>query len=354
MRTIAIAVVLSMIAAAPILAQFEETITVSRALVDVRVTDDRGNPVTGLTADDFIVKIGDTPARVESLTYIDESLAAWSDEMAGEMAATTGDATPSAGERTEPAPQSLTKGRLFVVFVQTDFARNQSRVAGQMHFNRYAGHFIESLLPDDRVAVFSFDSHLKFRLDFTSDKESVADAIRRALLIDEPPPPPIVHNPALASRLDRDAMKRVTNSESALLLVGNALMPIDGPKNLILMGWGLGERTPTGVSMRPEWTAARHALDAARATIFAFDTTIADYHDLELGLQTAAQQTGGFYAKTHNFPELGLQRLERTLTARYELELRLPASLQPGTHDLTIRLNRRNATILAPTTVTSR
>jgi VWFA-related protein len=282
MRTIAIAFVLSMIAAAPALAQFEETITVARVLVDVRVTDDRGNPVTGLTPDDFIVKIGDAPARVESATFIDESLAAYSDDMAGEMAAAPADAT----EPIDPqAPQSLTKGRLFIVFVQTDFARNQSRVAGQMHFNRYAGHFIESLLPDDRVAVFSFDSHLKFRLDFTSDKEIVADAIRRALLIDEPPPPPIVHTPALASRLDRDAMKRVTSSESALLLVGNALMPIDGPKNLILMGWGLGERTPTG---------------------------------------------------------------------RYELEIRLPASITPGTHDLTIRTKRRNTTILAPSTITSR
>ena len=40
---------------------------------------------------------------------------------------------------------------------------------------------------------------IKFQLDFTSDKKTVADAIRRSLLIDEPPPPPIVYSPALAS-----------------------------------------------------------------------------------------------------------------------------------------------------------
>ena len=341
MRTLAIGCAISLIAAASAFAQFEETITVSRVLVDARVTDSRGVPLRGLTPDDFIVKIGGAPSRVQSVTFIDEATN-WIDKTSSPIPEEPGDL---------PDAQ---RGRLFVVFVQTDFARNASRVSGQMHFNRYARHFIESLLPDDRVAVLSFDSHLKFRLDFTSDKETVANAIYSSLRIDQPPPPPTVHTPALASRLDRDAMKRVVSSEAALLLIGNALIPIEGPKNLLLLGWGLGERTPMGVSMRPEWTAARRALDLARTTLFAFDTSVADYHDLELGLQTAAQQTGGFYAKTHNFPEMGLERLERTLTARYEIELRVPSSLKPGTHDLTITVKRRGAVVLAPRSVVAR
>jgi len=342
MRALTIGWVMSLVITASALAQFEETITVSRVLVDVRVTDDRGKPLTGLTPQDFIVTIGGAPASVESATFIDET-GAWFDE-----------ALASTSDVAELAPEPR-KGRLFIVFVQTDFARNASRVSGQMHFNRYAERFIEALLPDDRVAVFSFDSHLEFQLDFTSDKEIVADAVRRSLLIAEPPPPPIVHSPALASRLDREAMKRAVHSEAALLLIGNALIPIEGPKNLLLLGWGLGERKPTGiVTMRPEWTAARRALDAARVTLFAFDTSVADYHDLEHGLQTAAKQTGGFYAKTHLFPEIGLERLEQTLRARYELELRVPASLKAGTHELTIRIKRRGVTILAPTSVVVR
>ena len=341
MRTLTIGCAMSLLAAASAFAQFGETITVSRVLVDVRVTDHRGVPLRDLTPDDFIVKIGDAASRVESVTFIDETTN-WIDEPAF---------IPNETGNIQPEPH---RGRLFIVFVQTDFARNATRVSGQMHFNRYAEHFIESLQPDDRVAVFSFDSHLKFRLDFTSDKEVVANTIYRSLRIDEPPPPPIVHSPALAARLDRDAMKRVASSEAALLLIGNALIPIQGPKNLLLLGWGLGERTPMGVAMRREWTAARRALDAARVTLFAFDTSVADYHDLEIGLQTAAKQTGGFYAKTHIFPEIGLERLERTLTARYELELRVPASLKPGTHDLDIRVKRRGATVLAPSSIVAR
>ena len=342
MRTLAIGCAMSLLAGASAFAQFEETITVSRVLVDVRVTDSRGVPLRGLTPDDFIVKIGEAASQVQSVTFIDETTN-WIDKTSSAIPEEPGDLPP------DEQP-----GRLFVVFVQTDFARNASRVSGQMHFNRYAKHFIESLLPDDRVAVLSFDSHLKFRLDFTSDKETVANAIYGSLRIDEPPPPPTVHTPALAARLDRDAMKRVVSSEAALLLVGNALIPIQGPKNLLLLGWGLGERTPMGVTMRPEWTAARRALDLARTTLFAFDTSVADYHDLELGLQTAAHQTGGFYAKTHIFPEMGLERLERTLTARYELELRLSSTLKPGTHDLTITVKRRGAVVLAPSSVVAR
>ncbi len=350
MRTLAIGCAMSLMTAASAPAQpnaqFEETITVSRVLVDVRVTDSRGAPLRGLKPDDFTVRIGDAASRVESVTFIDEATN-WIDETSSPIPEEPVDQQP-------PAQPDAQSGRLFVVFVQTDFARNATRVSGQMHFNRYARHFIESLLPDDRVAVLSFDSHLKFRLDFTSDKEAVADAIIGSLRIDEPPVPPIVHTPALASRLDREAMKRVVSSEAALLLIGNALIPIQGPKNLLLLGWGLGERGPLGVTMRREWTAARRALDAARVTLFAFDTSVADYHDLEIGLQTAAEQTGGFYAKTHIFPEIGLERLERTLTARYELELRVPPSLKPGTHDLTITVKRRGAVVLAPSSVIAR
>jgi hypothetical protein len=149
-------------------------------------------------------------------------------------------------------------------------------------------------------------------------------------------------------------MKRAVNSESALLLIANALIPIDGPKNLILIGWGLGERFGGMVMMKREWLPARRALDASRTTVFAFDTTYADGHDLEFGLRTAAKQTGGFYAKTNVFAKNGLERLQRTLTGRYELELRLPAALKAGTHTLTIRVRRRGAVILAPSSITAR
>ena len=326
-------------------AQLEETITVSRVVVDARVTEYAGEPITELTAADFDVRIGRKRAIVESAEWID-------DTVGGSPAAIDASSSVSVIRDSAQSPAvHRPPGRLVVLFIQTDFGRDASRVHGQLKFLQYAEDLLETFGPDDRVAVFSFDSHLKFRLDFSSDREAVLEAMRAAISIDRPPEPPVVPSPSLASHLARDDMRRAAHSETGLLVVANALRGIPGPKTILLLGWGLGERTMGRVSMKRQWKAARAALDAARASIFALDTTYADYHDLEIGLSAAAEQTGGFYAKTHIFPRIAIERLQRTLSGHYELTLRAVEELEPGTKNLTVRVRRRGATVLAPTTV---
>jgi VWFA-related protein len=323
--------------------QYEETITVQRVLVDMRVTSYEGEQITDLTPADFTVKIGGKRAEIEALEWIDdtkvEPLVDSTVEPENDMAALAAPRKP--------------RGRLFVVFVQTDFARNNFRVVGQMSFNHYADGFIDSLQPEDRVAVFSFDSHLKFRRDFTNDKEDLKRVIRESIRIDFPPPPPVVESPSLAARLDREKMKRATSSETGLAIIANALSSIDGPKSLLLLGWGLGRYSRGAVWMVPEWKAARAALDNARVAIFSLDTAWADYHDLEIGMQAASEETGGFYEKTFRFPKAAIARLQRTLEGRYEMTLRVPAQLKPGTYKLDVRVKRRGVTVLAPSNVIS-
>lgn len=339
-----LALMLSAVLAAPLQeAQLQETITVTRILADVRVTDDDGEPVMNLTAADFKARIAGRKAVVESVEWVaDTASAALIQEALSEE--------PAADAPVPDVPPQP-RGRLIVLFVQTDFTRDRLRTEGQLKFLHFAEGMVESFEPEDRLAVFSFDSHLKFRLDFTSDKEKVRDALRGAIYIDEPKTPPIVPSPALFSRLDRDEMKRAASSETALHLIGNALRPIPGPKSLILLGWGLGHRTPIGLRMEKEWAPALYVLDAARVSIFALDTTNADYHDLEAGLQTAAAQTGGFYAKTHLFPQIAVNRLQRALSGHYEIELRPERELALGSQSLDLRVRRRGLTVLAPSSV---
>jgi VWFA-related protein len=329
-------------------AQVNEFIEVVRILLDVRVTKADGDPILGLTAEDFDVRIAGNRVTVESVRWVDESAGI---EISPRTASVT--STPSE-DATEAARLEQKRGRLIVVFIQTDHARETPRVAGQLNFRRHAEALMDSFAPEDRIAVFSFDSHLKFRLDFTSDKDKVKEQIRAAIRTDIPPPPPLVPNPSLASRLNRASMKAAGNSETALLHVGNALRGIEGPKTLLLMGWGLGVRSGGRVHMRPTWKAARNALDASRTTIFAFDTTVADYHDLQVGLMGAAEETGGFYAKTHLFPATAVDRLQRTLAGHYELELRRPAQLKRGTHAVRVSVKDRNAAVMAPQSYTDR
>lgn len=328
----------ALLAASAASAQYQESIDVVRILFDVRVTEYSGDPILGLEPKDFNVTIGGKRVQVESVRWVDETN--------GIAISAAGVTTPGQGEGGEVVEQK--RGRLIVVFIQTDFAREKPRVAGQLGFLSHAEMLMDSFAPEDRVAVFSFDSHLKFRLDFTSDKEKVKEQLRAAIRTDIPPPPPIVPNPALASRLDPDEMRKAASSETALVLIGNALRSIDGPKTLLLMGWGLGVRSGGRVHMRPQWVVARHALDASRTSIFALDTTVADYHDLEVGLIKAAEETGGFYAKTHLFPRIAIDRLQRTLSGHYELELRRPDALPRGTHPVIVTIKNRSALVLAP------
>src|SRR5579872_599197 len=243
---------------------FQEKIVVERILVDARVTDLKGNPVLGLTPADFEVRIDGKAASVASVDWIPETAAA--------RALADIDQPKQVEVNTSmdvPAPQ----GRLFIFFFQTDFARNVSRVAGQMEILQRIDDFLDFLEPEDRVAVLSFDSHLKFRLDFSDDKHQIAAAMLDALLINEPNPPPIVPMPSLRRLLDPAAMKKAATSEEALLLVGNALQPIPGPKSLILFGWGLGQLMGGEVWMGRAYVPARTALEAARVSVFSLDFT---------------------------------------------------------------------------------
>ncbi|HEX7419987.1 MAG TPA: VWA domain-containing protein [Thermoanaerobaculia bacterium] len=320
----------------PLAAQVQEQITVERILVDARVTDYNGDMILGLTPSDFTVKIDGKIANVESVEWIPETAA--QREIAG-----MDDAAPAVTTTNADVP----KGRLFIYFIQTDFARNTARVSGQMSFLSYADQMIDDLEEGDRAAVFSFDSHMKFRLDFTDDKRALKDAMRSSMLTDEPPVPQIVPNPSLARRLDREQMKKCTSSDEAFILVANAVRPIPGPKSMILFGWGLGERSGGAVVMNRKYPIALYALETSRVTVFAIDTTEADYHDLEMGLKQAAGDTGGLYARAFRFPQLAVNRVQKALAGHYELEVRKPDLKNRGNHVIEVSVNRRKAYVMA-------
>ena len=171
-----------------------------------------------------------------------------------------------------------------------------------------------------------------------------------ALLVNEPNAPPIVPMPSLRSHLEPAALKETKSSEEALLLLGNAMRPIPGPKSLILFGWGLGRLSGGRVWMERPYPAARQALEGARVSVFSLDFTQADYHTLEVGLGKVSDDTGGFYAKTFRFPDIAIQKLQKTLTGHYELEVRKPETPVKGMHSIEVSVNRRDVEVLSRTT----
>ena len=127
-------------------------------------------------------------------------------------------------------------------------------------------------LPTDRVAVLSYDSHLKLRLDFTNDRAAIHRALFETLKIggapDPPPPSPF---PSLAAHFDVEAARKASSVEKGLFVTAQALEKIPGGKVMLFLGWGLHvNRAPVDA----RWNAlAINALQQARVNVFTLDIT---------------------------------------------------------------------------------
>jgi len=320
--------------------RIDETIEVRRIIVDTRVLDINNEIITDLQADDFRVLVDGKEAPIESVSWI-------GDEVSAEEVFVDEDGHESKGTVIPPP------GRLFVLFVQTDFARNSHRVVGEMGVIASFHAFVEMLQPNDRVALLSFDSHLKLRLDFTTDRAQLERMFPTVLAIDQPPPPQPVEPPSLAALLDPKEMLYAPTSERALILIARALRQVEGPKHLLLLGWGMGDRMPGGAPVQtPDTLRAAGELAAARVTVCAFNFGLNG--QLSVGLMKVAADTGGFYSGSPAASPLSgmeirfLPRLEAFLYGHYEIEIRSPVAAVAGKlHRLDVRVKKKGLTVIA-------
>ncbi len=302
-----------------------ERVEVPRVVIDARVVDHRGDPILGLSAADFRVLVDGLPATLESVEWVSGTVP-YAEGLSPEVAAATG------GPVAPP-------GRLIVFFFQADFA--SVRLSGLMHMKYRAIQMLSALQPGDRIAVVSFDSHLKLRQDFTNDREKIIAAIHDAIRFGPEPdlkPGPF---PSLAASFDRAAARRAAEPETGLLVLAKALQALPGAKSLAYFGWGLGHLARPWVIMGRDYEEARRVLERARVAVVAIDVTNADFHDLEAGMQRVAADTGGFYVKTNNFPGQAITRLEGAIAGHYVLVIVKPERPR-GEHAITVELTSRH------------
>jgi VWFA-related protein len=332
--------------------RFAERVDVSRVIVDVRVTDNRGGPIVDLVVEDFAVKIDGKAARVESARWVGGSEPRTVGEERGASAA------PMSDDLSSP-------GRLIVFVFQKNW--EGFRIRGLMEMLRQAGYFLDTLTPADRVAILSFDSHLKIWVDFTNDLKPLRRVLNRGILMEDPPPVQEAAPISLVARLSQSRGQRTYNIEKGLRLIAEALEPLPGSKALVLFGHGFGRFNPglssalletSIVDMENGYEETVRALVASRASVFSLDVTRADYHSLELGLQRISEETGGFYERTHLFPEIAMKKLAGALAGYYVLLVEKPVAEPPAsakapagdrTHRVEVELTRRKGNVYAKT-----
>lgn len=296
---------------------FGTVVEVSRIVTEVRVVDFGGEPVLGLGPDDFRVEIDGEPAEVRSVLWIPAS---------GDAAATQ--RTPNLGDTRGREAELPPEGRTIVVVFQIDLGLRASRTKGIVRMAPRAAEFVRQLGPGDRVALLTFYSHLRLHADFTDDHQSMAEMLTPTNILssggDSPRPSP----PLLSDVLDPEAAKKAADLSRGLELLGQALQSMPGPKSLVLFGYGLGTMNAGHrITIDDGYHRAMTALSSSRTSVFSLDLTDADYHSLELGLRAVSEDTGGFYVRTHLFPEIAMNRLARVISSYYELEIIPPPDL---------------------------
>lgn len=305
-----------------------EQALVERVVVDAYVTAPDGYPIPNLTPSDFLVRVDGKPVALESVDWLPAGVA---------------EVDVSALESLSPAPDAAARpefppGRLIVMFFQTD--EDDSRLIGLMRMALQARRFVATLLPTDRVAVVSFDSHLKLRQDFTADRGKLERAIDASIMRGDPPDPDPESHPSLARHLDPVAARKCAIPELALALIARALAPIPGGKSMLFFGWGLATVGGSGGQNRKEWeawVAALRGMAEARTNVFSLDVTNAVYHSLEVYLQQLSDLTGGRYEKTHIFANLAMDRVRRAISGRYVLVFVKPQGSR-GEHSIDVAL----------------
>ncbi|MBW3563833.1 MAG: hypothetical protein KY459_03820 [Acidobacteria bacterium] len=312
---------------------YTETIDVIRHLIIVRVSDSAGNAITDVEPEEFQVTIGGEPAEVESASWI---------------AAGASDPLPAAEAATpEAVPEAQPSSRLIVIFVQTDFARATQRLAGQMKFNAgFVRDLVDSLQPDDLVAVVSHDSHMKLQLDFTIDHDAVAEAVRESIRIRQVPlPEPLTLGPTLAGELDESEMRDAATGEEALLVLARALLSLRGERIVIIAGWGLGELRDGSVAMSEEWSRAMALFQSASIPVITLHTGL-EGGQLAGGMKSTSKATGGFFAGTQQFSGQALRRVRGALAGYWELVVRRDETLGPGAHEVEVVVARPGAVLM--------
>jgi VWFA-related protein len=315
-----------------------ETIDVSLSTVVVRVVDTWGAPVLDLKPEDFRVRAGKKEIPVAAVDWI-----------SGEESPPPAPAAPP--EVGTEAPLSAPRpSHLVVFFVQADL--NPTRISGQLRLRLHTRGLLDTLPPADRVAVVSYDSHLKLRQDFTQDHEKVYAALDRSMLYNPEDEVAPEGPESLAAHFDTEAARQAASPERALELTARALAPFPGEKTLIFLGWGLGRFGGGGVDMIPAYRPAVRALAAAHASVFVLDVTSADSHSLEVGLQNVADATGGIYLKTFRLPNLATQILAKAISGYYVITLdKAELTGVKGPLQIELRDGRRGTVIARPVTV---
>jgi VWFA-related protein len=264
--------------------------TVTEVLLDVLVTDERGNVVVGLEPSDFVIEEDGQPVDItDAVFYSNRKLLE-----PGDVANV----------------DRQTQQRYFILFFQEQ-QRNNSLPGGvllkrQLEAARDAKQWLrKQMLLDDWIAVVSYDVRLKVHSDFTNDKAELAKAVESAVTGKDPGTQwpsraPETGDISLLYYLPKgnDLRDQTDTIYHALATVAEAAGKTVGRKNLILFATGFGDLTEDGL-YKPDvryFTPMVRTLNDNNVAAYTVEMAPSNFdYQLANGLNQLADETGGEY-----------------------------------------------------------
>ncbi len=288
-------------------AQFEAELDVAEVQLDVLVTDTRGNVVIGLGPDDFVVEEEGEPVEITSVAFYSNRRFVQSEEMAARVGVDT---------------ELLPRDRYFVLLIQDDRVVAPGELTRQyMNISRYTRQWVlERLLPNDWIAVTSYDTSLKLWLDFSNDKREIEAALARMFSGGKPMETwpsrqaEAKEGPSLLRDLPqgKDLVKSSTKIYDAMRLLSGTMEGVAGRKNILFFSLGFGEARSGGVwtpdpRYYPEMVQALNDKNIAVYPIDVVSTTdagtIQDRGNNQALSQLASDTGGRYYFSFNTFLE---------------------------------------------------
>lgn len=277
--------------------RFEGKVDVREVLLDVLVTDRKGNVIVGLGEDDFVVKEDGKPIDLTGVTFYSNSRLVESTEEI---------------ERKGLAIDRVPEFRYFILLFEDQKAKAidaPQLLTQQIQAGRQVRDWIRTgMLPSDWVAIVSYDNKLILQQDFTHDKQALLDGIDKAIRSREPgknwpsraKPVDGTDAPSLAAHLPTgNALRdKTTTIYDGLQVLADAAGQVTGRKNLLLFTPGFGRVNDFGL-FTPDpryYPPTMQALNDNNVAVYPIDLWPAGtVHELANAMNKLALDTGGTY-----------------------------------------------------------
>ncbi|HVS03518.1 MAG TPA: VWA domain-containing protein [Thermoanaerobaculia bacterium] len=272
--------------------EFGEEIVVERVLLDVLVTDRKGNVVLGLDEDDFVVSEDGERITLDDVTFYSNRRFLESTERAAQVGVDADD---------------VVFDRYFILLFHDQRMLFPRLAAQQLDAGRWVKRWVqEGVLANDYFAVVRYDSTLDVIQDFTNDPEQLTRAVDLAVQGKNPrllEPPE--QGPSLLRQLPSEqAVDRMTRTiYEGLQVLATAAGAIPARKNLILFSAGFGEVNDFGFYSRDEryYPGMVEELNANNVAVYGIDVLPMPagqppfFQALSNSLSDLSSDTGGEY-----------------------------------------------------------